>query len=61
MGIATLYEQLGHWYASRAGQESLSLIHEHLTHLQENLSGQHALFCGPDVPVQRGLSGTRQF
>jgi len=49
MGIATLYEQLGHWYESRAGQESLTLIHEHVMHLQEYLSGQHALYCGPDV------------
>ncbi len=47
MGAADLYEQLGHWYASRAGQESLTLIHEHLSHLQENLYGQRALYCGP--------------
>ena len=49
MGIANLYEQLERWYASRAGQESLALIREHLAHLQENLSGQHALFCGPEA------------
>ena len=47
MGIANLYEQLGLWYASQAGQESLALIHDHLANLQENLSGQHALYCGP--------------
>jgi len=47
MDIANLYEQLGHWYAGQAGQESLVLIHEHLANLQENLSGQHALYCGP--------------
>lgn len=48
MNPGNLYEQLGRWYASRAGQESLPLIHEHLANLQENLSGQHALYCGPE-------------
>lgn len=49
MATANLYEQLGLWYASRAGQESMGLIHEHLVELQENLSGQHALYCGSDA------------
>ena len=47
--IANLYDQLGDWYASQAGQGSLTLIHEHLANLQSNLSGQRALYCGPEA------------
>ena len=66
MAAVTLYEQLGRWYASRAGEESMAMIHEHLASLQENLSGQHALYCGPDslfneISVQQGSFRHRFF
>ena len=49
MSASILYEQLGRWYATRAGEESLGLLRAHLSSLQENLFGQHALYCGPQV------------
>ena len=61
MGIANLYEQLGQWYESQAGQESLDLIHEHLAALQENLSGQHALYCGPGLLFGEATSEQGRF
>lgn len=49
MSLGNLYEQLGGWYGSHAGAESLPLIHRHLADLQQDLSGRDAVYCGPQA------------